>query len=85
MTHDWFGICAEIARRCIDPRSGRVTVPKRENKLAEEVCKWCEEQGWEEPAVSEMREAVILAPTSVLTIATRANCASVRASMRPNV
>jgi len=58
MTHDWFGICAEIARRCIDPRSSRVKVPKRENKLAEEVCKWCEEQGWEQPAVSEMREAV---------------------------
>jgi hypothetical protein len=36
-THDWFGICGEIARRCIDPRTGLLLVPKRENRLAEAV------------------------------------------------
>jgi hypothetical protein len=58
VTHDWFSICAEIARHCIDPKTGRVEVPKRESKLAKDVLAWCQEQGWQEPAVSEMREAV---------------------------
>jgi hypothetical protein len=58
MTHDWFSICGEIARRCIDPRTGRVTVPKSENKLAEDLLKWLSEQGIDPPAPSEMREAV---------------------------
>jgi hypothetical protein len=57
-THAWHTIDGEIARRCIDPRTGRVHVPKSESKLAKDVLVWCQEQGWAEPAVSEMREAV---------------------------
>jgi hypothetical protein len=53
-THDWFGICAEIARRCIDPKTGRVRVPKSERALARAMLAWCQN----EPAESEMREAV---------------------------
>jgi hypothetical protein len=56
-THDWFTICGEIARRCHD-RSGRIAVPKNESKLAREVAAWLVERGKEEPADSELREAV---------------------------
>jgi hypothetical protein len=58
LTHDWFGICGEIARRCIDSKSGRVRVPKNESALARDMLTWCQDQGWDEPAESEMREAV---------------------------
>ena len=58
LTHDWFSICGEIAHRCIDPKTGRVAVPKSENKLAENMLKWLSEQGIDPPAPSEMREAV---------------------------
>jgi hypothetical protein len=58
LTHDWFSICGEIARRCVDPKTGRAQVPKNESRLAKDVLAWCQEQGWDEPAVSEMREAV---------------------------
>jgi hypothetical protein len=57
-TQRWFSICAEIARRCIDPKTGRVAVPKSENKLAEDMLEWLSEQGIGPPAPSEMREAV---------------------------
>jgi len=57
-TQRWFGICAEIARRCIDPKTGRVKVPQSENKLAEEVLTWLEENEQGQPSTSEMREAV---------------------------
>jgi hypothetical protein len=57
-THDWFVICGEIASRCINPKTGCVQVPKRENRLAEGVLDWCREQYDREPAVSEMRAAV---------------------------
>jgi hypothetical protein len=57
-THDWHSIDGEIARRCIDPKTGRVEVPKKENALVAEMRKWCEEQGWAVPATSEMSEAV---------------------------
>jgi hypothetical protein len=58
LKHEWHAICAEIARRCIDPKTGRVAVPKSENKLAEDTLKWLSGQGIDPPAPSEMREAV---------------------------
>ena len=57
-THDWHSIDGEIARRCIDPKSGRVQVPKSESKLADEVLDWLAENEQGQPSVSEMREAV---------------------------
>jgi hypothetical protein len=60
MTHDWFSICGEIAHRCVDPKTGCVRVPKNESKLAAAVCAWCSEEprNWQEPGMTEMREAV---------------------------
>ena len=57
-THDWHSIDGEIARRCIDPKTGRVQVPKSESKLANEVLGWLAENEQGQPSVSEMREAV---------------------------
>jgi hypothetical protein len=57
-THDWHTIDGEIARRCINPTTGRVAVPKKEHALASEMRTWCKDQGWAEPAISEMSEAV---------------------------
>jgi hypothetical protein len=58
VTHDWFSICGEIARRCVDEKTGRVKVPKRESGLAKDVLDWLAKSGKNCPAVSEMREAV---------------------------
>ena len=58
LKHDWQAIHAEIARRCIDPKTGRVAVPKKEYALVDEMRTWCKEQGWGAPAPSEMSEAV---------------------------
>jgi hypothetical protein len=57
-THEWHRICGEIARRCIDPQTGCVQVPKSERKLAEGMLLWCQDQTWDEPADSAMRVAV---------------------------
>jgi hypothetical protein len=57
-THDWHSIDGEIARRCIDPKTGRVRVPKSERKLAEGLLHWLSDQNMDQPAESEMREAV---------------------------
>jgi hypothetical protein len=54
----WFPICGEVARRCIDPKAGRVRVPKNESALARDVLQWCEDQDLGQPADSDMREAV---------------------------
>jgi hypothetical protein len=55
---EWWTICGEIARRCI-PAGTRIALPGRsENDLAEQVAGWCGEQGFGDPAVSDMREAV---------------------------
>jgi hypothetical protein len=56
--HQWQAIDAEIARRCIDPKTGRVKVPKSERKLAEAMLDWCQDTYGREPAESEMRDAV---------------------------
>jgi hypothetical protein len=58
VTHDWFSICGEIARRCIDPKTARVRVPNKGSSLVRDMLEWCEEQGWAKPARSEMSEAV---------------------------
>jgi hypothetical protein len=57
-THDWHSIDGEIARRCIDPKTSRVAVPKKENALVAEMRTWCKAKGWAVPAISEMSEAV---------------------------
>jgi hypothetical protein len=56
--HDWQAIHAEIARRCIDPKTGRVKVPKSDRKLARDMLNWCQDNNKKEPAESEMRDAV---------------------------
>jgi hypothetical protein len=58
LTHDWFSICGEIARRCIDSRTGRVRVPVKGSSFVRDMREWCRKQGWAEPARSEMSEAV---------------------------
>ena len=57
-THDWFAICGEIARRCIDPQTRCVVIPPSENRLAEEVLGWYYDLTDRRPAESEMRKAV---------------------------
>lgn len=57
-TERWFAICAEIARRCIDEKTGRVAVPKSENKLADAMLDYLAEIGQGRPSTSEMRMAV---------------------------
>jgi hypothetical protein len=57
-THDWHSIDGEIARRCIDSKTGRVAVPQKENALVGDMRTWCKEKGWAVPAISEMSEAV---------------------------
>jgi hypothetical protein len=56
-THDWHYIDGEIARRCVD-KTGRVLVPKSENRLATAMLNWLPTQGIDPPARSAMREAV---------------------------
>ena len=57
-THDWFSICGEIARRCVNPANGRVAVPEKENALVNEMLVWLDDQNLARPAASEMAEAV---------------------------
>ena len=57
-THDWHSINGEIARRCINPDTGRLEVPKKDSALVAEMRTWCQKQGWAVPAISEMSEAV---------------------------
>jgi hypothetical protein len=57
-THDWFSICGEIARRCVNPANGRVVVPEKENALVNEMLVWLDDQNLARPAASEMAEAV---------------------------
>jgi hypothetical protein len=63
-THDWASICGEIAAHCINPKTGRVQLPKSESKLASVMLDWLAAKGENIPAGSEMREAVrrVLAP-----------------------
>jgi hypothetical protein len=59
MKHDWHTIDGEIARRCHD-KSGRLRIPKDESKLADAVADWLSDEGLDEPAPSNLREAVKL-------------------------
>jgi hypothetical protein len=54
----WLDICGEIARRCIDPKSGRVQVPENESELARNILQWLVDRDKGQPSESAMREAV---------------------------
>jgi hypothetical protein len=56
--YDWHTIDGEIARRCIDPKTKKLNVPKRQSKLVDDVLAWCDQELNKAPAVSEMQEAV---------------------------
>jgi hypothetical protein len=56
--HDWQAINVEIVRRCHDPKTGFVKIPKSERKLALNMLTWCQDKYKKEPAESEMRQAV---------------------------
>src|SRR5262249_30430514 len=58
LKHDWCAIYIEIVRRCIDPRTGKVKVPESQNKLAEDMLLWLQNNGKNCPADSEMEKAV---------------------------
>jgi hypothetical protein len=54
--YDWHAIHAEIATRCIDPKTGRVRV--REAGLVGDILAWCQEKFGKEPPRSDLAEAV---------------------------
>ena len=56
-THDWFSICGEIARRCVNA-DGRVGVPENQSLLVNRMLRWLDDQNLARPAASEMAEAV---------------------------
>jgi hypothetical protein len=56
--YEWHAIDGEIARRCIDPKTGRLRVPANERKLSRDVLEWCGDKIAREPTESEMRKAV---------------------------
>jgi hypothetical protein len=56
--HAWHDIDGEIARRCINPKTGRVEVPKVEAKLVDAMLTWCQQKYDKAPVSSEMAEAV---------------------------
>jgi hypothetical protein len=58
LKHQWHAIDGEIARRCINPKTRLLKIPKSERKLAKDLLGWCHEKYEKEPAESEMREAV---------------------------
>jgi hypothetical protein len=58
LKHEWHAIDGEIARRCINPKTRLLQIPKNERKLAEDVLEWCQENYQKEPVQSEMRDAV---------------------------
>jgi hypothetical protein len=56
--YEWDAIYAEIARRCIDPKTRQVKVPKNESKLAGDVRRWCLDANKPPPSPTDMRDAV---------------------------
>ena len=58
LKHEWHAIDGEIARRCINPKTRLLEIPKSERKLAADMLEWCQEKYEKEPAESEMRDAV---------------------------
>ena len=58
LKHQWHAIAGEIARRCINPKTRLLEIPKIERKLAADMLGWCQERYGQEPAESEMRDAV---------------------------
>jgi hypothetical protein len=58
LKHEWTAIAGEIAARCINPKTRLLEIPKSERKLAADMLGWCQEKYGNEPAESEMRDAV---------------------------
>jgi hypothetical protein len=57
--YEWDAIYGEIARRCIDPKTRQVKVPKNELKLAEDVrLLWCGDTNRSAPGLTDLRDAV---------------------------
>jgi hypothetical protein len=57
--YEWDAIYAEIARRCIDPKTRQVKVPKNEKKLAEDIqLRWCADTNRSAPGLTDLRDAV---------------------------
>ena len=56
--YEWHTIAGEIARRCIDLKTGRVLVPKNKRNLAGRRSIGARRSLGEEPAESEIREVV---------------------------
>jgi|SRR5450631_1085342 hypothetical protein len=57
--YDWHKIDGEIARRCIDPKTKQLKIPKRQSKLVKDVLEWCDQEFKDKtPGQSEMQEAV---------------------------
>jgi hypothetical protein len=56
--YEWDAIYAEIARRCIDPKTRQVKVPKNESGLAKDVLQWCVDNNRPEPGGTDMPAAV---------------------------
>jgi hypothetical protein len=42
--YDWHKIDGEIARRCIDPKTKKLKIPKRQSKLVTDVSEWCDQE-----------------------------------------
>jgi hypothetical protein len=70
LKHEWHAIDGEIARRCINPKTRLLEIPKSERKLAADMLDWCQKKYEKEPAESEMRDAV------------KAICAALRAAYK---
>jgi hypothetical protein len=70
LKHEWHAIDGEIARRCINPKTRLLEIPKSERKLAADMLEWCQQKYEKEPAESEMRDAV------------KAICAALRAAYK---
>src|SRR5262249_45417705 len=54
LKHEWHAIDGEIARRCINPKTRLLEIPKSERKLAKDILDWCQKKYEKEPAESEM-------------------------------
>ena len=56
--HDWPKICGQIVRECIDAKTKRLHVPKRNSHLVREVRKWADDTLKLTPPESDLAEYV---------------------------
>jgi hypothetical protein len=57
--YDWHTIDGEIAARCIDPKTKKLKIPKRQSTLVKDVLEWCDQEfNGKTPGPSEMQQAV---------------------------